>query len=302
MRAASFQVMPLLAVTISVTGAAFAQGPANVERHPLSYSAWTEPSPQQQPQRLPQAQFEVPNDVQYHRVAQQNPSEPNPQHSPHEELPPGPTYPSAPYSQSPYAYPVPSPAQQFANAAAQQFPKRTPGMPAPNAWHYGAYNDGLGPQVRVFEPKARVYFDVGEERDGKLDIFHDGSLAPSINFLELYWAQPFPEGVGHHDWRWGPCLGVGISSPAGSNGAAEATGAPVLLSSIGLQFEFTLSQQMLDRMREEGYTPAQVNEAWQESAKVGIEFGFAGGVSSDETLDFKGDGAIYVGVTLHRGN
>lgn len=174
-------------------------------------------------------------------------------------------------------------------------------LPAPTELHFGHYNDGLGPEVRVFEPKARVFFDLGEERPGKLDIFHDGSLAPSINFIELYWAEHWPEGAGHQDWRWGPIIGAGISSPAGTNGAAEATGAPVLLCSIGLQFEFVLNQQAIDKLREQGASPRAINEARQESPRIGFEFGLAGGVSSDETLDFKGDGAAFAGVTLHRG-
>ena len=174
-------------------------------------------------------------------------------------------------------------------------------MPPPDFKHY-AFDDSIGPSIRVFEPKARVYFDTGFEGASKLDIFHDGSLAPSINFLELYWARPWAEGLGHPDWRWGPNIGVGISSRAGDSrdGSVESSGAPVLLLSYGLLFEFPLSSRQTDLLRADPtYGPAAANRLRSLSPKAGVEFGYALGVSSDETLDYSADGAIYVGVTLH---
>jgi hypothetical protein len=154
----------------------------------------------------------------------------------------------------------------------------------------------------VFEPKARVYFDTGWEAPDKLNLFHDGSLVPSINFLELFWRRRWPQHIGHDDWRWGPSLGVGISSQAGnsSDGTLSASGAPVLLLSAGLQTEFPLSTWQLNRLRENGHcNPDLERDLLATGPTAGIEFGYALGVSSDESLGYSADGAIYVGVSLH---
>lgn len=160
----------------------------------------------------------------------------------------------------------------------------------------------VGPTFRVFEPKARVYFDTGWEAPDKLNLFHDGSLVPSINFLELFWRRRWPDRVGHRDWRWGPSFGVGISSQAGdsSDGTLRASGAPVLLLSTGLQTEFPLSTWQLGQFRRSGYCNSDVERDLLAAAPTaGVEFGYALGVSSDESLDYSADGAIYVGVSLH---
>lgn len=161
-------------------------------------------------------------------------------------------------------------------------------MPPPESQQQ--YDPTLGPTLRVFEPKARVYFDTGWEAPDKLDIFHDGSLVPSINFVELFWQRPWGR-FGRPDWRWGPAIGVGISSQAGdsSDGTLEASGAPVLLLSGGLQYEFPLT----------AYRPDVLPARDGPPPTAGIEFGYAGGISSDESLDYSADGAIYVGVSLH---
>ncbi|MCA9269831.1 MAG: hypothetical protein KDA41_15225, partial [Planctomycetales bacterium] len=173
-------------------------------------------------------------------------------------------------------------------------------MPPP-AWDAGAADPTIGPSIRVFEPKARVYFDTGWEAPDKLDLFHDGSLAPSINFLELYWARPWSSRLGHEDWRWGPNFGVGISSRAGdsSDGSVQASGAPVLVMSYGLLFEFPLTSGQIEAVRHDpNYGPAAANQWRRLAPKAGVEVGYALGVSSDETLAYNLDGAIYVGVTL----
>jgi hypothetical protein len=169
-------------------------------------------------------------------------------------------------------------------------------IPAPHE-HYPSPADTeeiddptLGPTLRVFEPKARVYFDTGWEAPDKLDIFHDGSLAPAINFFELFWQNSWGD-YGQPDWRWGPCIGVGISSVAGDSqdGSLESSGAPVLMLSGGLQFEFPLASRRAHLTKlERALLPT-----------AGVEFGYAAGISSDESLDYSADGAIYVGVSLH---
>jgi hypothetical protein len=148
----------------------------------------------------------------------------------------------------------------------------------------------LGPTLRIFEPKARVYFDTGWEAPDKLDIFHDGSLAPAINFFELFWQNSWGD-YGQPEWRWGPCIGLGISSVAGNSadGTLQASGAPVLMVSTGLQLEFPLASRRSHFTKfDRGLLPT-----------AGVEFGYALGISSDESLDYSADGAIYVGVSLH---
>ncbi|WP_145053787.1 hypothetical protein [Lignipirellula cremea] len=150
-------------------------------------------------------------------------------------------------------------------------------------------NRWVRPTIRIFEPKARVFFDTGWEAPGKLDIFHDGSLSPSINFIEISWAhkywEPF-EGyrLGREEWTLGPVIGFGLSSLPGDSGdgTAQSSGAPVLMLSAGLQFDFPFSNI------DSPYAPT-----------AGLEVGYAVGISSDESLDYVADGAIYVGVSLH---
>ncbi len=130
----------------------------------------------------------------------------------------------------------------------------------------------------------------------KLDIFPDGSLAPSINLVELYWAQACSERIGRPDWRWGPNIGVGISSRAGDSrdGSVQASRAPVLLLSYGFLFEFPLtSSQANHKHGPPSYDPRRF------APTAGIEFGYALGISSDQAHDYAADGAIYVGVSLH---
>lgn len=170
-------------------------------------------------------------------------------------------------------------------------PIATPsGEPAPQGKVEEFPDPTLGPTLRIFEPKARVYFDTGWEAPDKLDIFHDGSLAPAINFFELFWQNSWGD-YGQPDWRWGPCIGLGISSVAGDSedGSLSSSGAPVLMLSAGLQCEFPLAS------RRTHFAP--VDRSLLPTA--GVEFGYALGISSDESLDYSADGAIYVGISLH---
>ena len=156
----------------------------------------------------------------------------------------------------------------------------------------------VGPKLRVFEPKARVYFDTGTDSPEKLDMFQDGSLVPSINFLELTWMRPFRRPFGHEDWRWGPNLGIGITSQAGDSddGTNRSSGAPVVICSVGLLCEFPLSALQLRRLREHQGPNPELREL---APTAGLEVGYALGVSSDERLTHIADGAIYVGLSFH---
>lgn len=158
----------------------------------------------------------------------------------------------------------------------------------------------LGPKLRVFQPKARIYFDTGDDDEGELDIFEDGSLQPAVNLVEIYWAMNYDIlGTGEKSlgkqmtdlgWTWGPSLGFGLSTPAqdSENGDRKASGAPVLLISAGLVAEFPL-----------GTADSNNTDITKNATKLGIEFGYAMGFSADEGLSDIDDGAIYVGLNLH---
>ena len=271
MRAFHWQILIAAALVLSAEVSAIAQWDPSYPRYPR----------ESLPARLPQ----VGQPVSY---------------TPHEELPRGERFPAETTFDT-QNNAVPSNVTPQPTFDPQYGEMTIDVMPPPDFKNY-TFDDSVGPSIRVFEPKARVYFDTGFEATSKLDIFHDGSLAPSINFLELYWARPWAEGIGHPDWRWGPNVGVGISSRAGDSrdGSVESSGAPVLLLSYGLLFEFPLSTRQIDALREDpAYGPAAASRLRSLSPKAGVEFGYALGVSSDETLDYSADGAIYVGVTLH---
>lgn len=200
--------------------------------------------------------------------------------APMRRLPPPTAYPAVAPPVVEYAQAEPFPATEFA--------------PVPHPLEDAT----IGPKLRVFEPKARVYFDTGTDSPDKLDMFQDGSLVPSINFLELTWMRPFRRPFGHEDWRWGPNLGVGISSQAGDSedGTIKSSGAPVVICSLGFLGEFPLSALQLRRLRAHQGPDPELREL---APTAGLEVGYAVGVSSDERLSHIADGAVYVGVSFH---
>ena len=43
----------------------------------------------------------------------------------------------------------------------------------------------LRPEAEYFKPALRVYFDTGRDDEGELDVFKDGSISPSVDFLGI---------------------------------------------------------------------------------------------------------------------
>jgi hypothetical protein len=103
---------------------------------------------------------------------------------------------------------------------------------------------------------------------------------PTINLVELY--RPYPVKdffLGNRDLWIGPAFGMGLTAPAkdgeGAN-ADEASNAPVLLLTAGMLGAVPLNKQTM----------------------IGIESGFAWGISADEGLADADDTAVYVGIAL----
>ena len=154
--------------------------------------------------------------------------------------------------------------------------QETTGEPVP-----GASGNKGGFDFRLFKPSAKIFFDTGSDDTDEIDIFDDGSLNASIDLVNLI--HRYDTGADFYNtpdstlW-WGPSLGAGITSPAddSADGSQTASDAPVLLLSLGLFFEYDVSNK----------------------TSVLIETGYALGLTSDESFGDKTDGAIYFGLSL----
>jgi hypothetical protein len=158
------------------------------------------------------------------------------------------------------------------------------------------------PEVRFFQPKARVYLDLKRRNDGEFDLFNDGAILASLDVIELYFPMPliserFAEVMGRHGqqtalgWRVGGTLGLGITT-ALNNGSSDNGSAPVSTLAAGIRYEFPLgrpSRELLDTgdMRLDQRT------------RVGMEFGLQGGISTRESLSDSTDIGLYFGVLVN---
>ncbi|MBT5106121.1 MAG: hypothetical protein HOM20_08035 [Porticoccaceae bacterium] len=135
-------------------------------------------------------------------------------------------------------------------------------------------------ETRFFDPSARVYFDTGNDDLDEIDLFNDGGLNATIDFVSLYLPWRFGRSSYYDQWTLGPMLGVGISSPAqdSADGTAQASGAPVVLVSYGGMIEYKIGEG---------------------GASFGFEIGRATGFSSDESLGDTTDSATYVGLKIN---
>jgi hypothetical protein len=141
----------------------------------------------------------------------------------------------------------------------------------------------LCPQISFFDPSARVYFDTGTDDVGEIDLFRDGSLDASLDFISVYLPLRFGPSEFADKWSWGPAVGVGLSSPAddSDDGTAKAADAPVVLMSGGLLLEYKFGGN---------------GNGLDNPASFGIEFGVARGFSASESLGDTDDTARYVGL------
>ncbi len=138
-----------------------------------------------------------------------------------------------------------------------------------------------GWKAHIMQPSLRMYFDIGTDDADEIDIYNDGSLLPTINFLELY--RPiYVKGFlldPSKEFSVGPAFGFGITAPAGDSpdGSEQADDAPVLLLSAGVLASVGITKNI----------------------SVGAEVGWAWGFSADEGLNDISDSAIYVGLVLN---
>lgn len=164
----------------------------------------------------------------------------------------------------------------------------------PNAWK---------PQVRFFQPKARVYFDLKRGNDSQFDLFRNGALAASLDVLEIYKPLSFVQDFFAEEegkdaklynlgWRVGATLGLGITTALANGG--QATGAPVGVASMGLRYEFPIGPMppaMLDQSGKRVFL--------DQRTRVGFEMGIQVGTTADETIADRFDAGFYVGMLVN---
>ncbi|MEM9661119.1 MAG: hypothetical protein AAF937_02300 [Planctomycetota bacterium] len=166
-------------------------------------------------------------------------------------------------------------------------------------------------EVNLFSPKLRVYlFDIGDDDEGELDVFDDGSAVPVINIIEGNFLNTIGGGKYGKDGQsqgsgrllvdggqatgikpgtllWGLNAGFGISAPA--TVTPDSTGmttendpnAPVILVSGGLVMQYRAKTKS--------------------DLRIGLEAGMAYGISASESLADNDDSAVYVGLTVDIG-
>lgn len=164
----------------------------------------------------------------------------------------------------------------------------------------------FSPDKRAFAPNARVYFDVGTDDPGEVDVFNDGSLNFGFTGLELFtdfrdmklfakkkndngkdlneneiYENLKDERETRDDW-FGLALGFGLSGTANDSESGEtASNSPVGLVNFGIFYEFEYGRSKDDK-----------------PLYYAFELGYAWAYSSDEGFTDSDDGAIYVGFSV----
>ena len=158
------------------------------------------------------------------------------------------------------------------------------------------------PEVRFFQPKARIFTDLKRDNDSEFDLFSDGAILASLDVIELYFPMPlvsdrFAEAFGKSSrlssigWRVGGTVGLGIST-ALTNGDNENGSAPVSTMSGGIRYEFPLGRPSREVL-ETG------DPRLDQRTRVGIEGGVQGGVSTKESLQDRTDVGLYFGILVN---
>ena len=158
------------------------------------------------------------------------------------------------------------------------------------------------PEVRFFQPKARVFMDMKRENDGEFDLFGDGALLASLDVVELYFPMPlisdrFAHALGKTDrvtrigWRFGATIGLGITT-ALSNGDSAAGSAPISTLSTGLRYEFPLGRPSNELITTR-------DPRLDQRTRVGFETGIQAGISANESLADATDYGWYFGILVN---
>jgi len=134
-------------------------------------------------------------------------------------------------------------------------------------------------ELRFFDPSARVYFDTGSDDEGEVDLFNDGKLNISVDLVSIYVPWRLGKSSFYDKWSWGPVIGAGLGAPAkdSEDGSVEASGAPVVLFSLGGMMQYRL----------------------ESGPSFSFEAGYSRGFTSDESVDDSDDSASYVGIRIN---
>lgn len=157
------------------------------------------------------------------------------------------------------------------------------------------------PEVRFFQPKARIFTDLKRDNDDEFDLFSDGAILASLDVVELYFPMPliserFAEAFGKSSrlsslgWRVGGTIGLGITT-ALNNGGTDVGRAPVSTLSTGVRYEFPLGRPSREVL-ETG------DARLDQRTRVGIEGGIQGGFSTRESLKNRTDLGLYFGILV----
>lgn len=158
------------------------------------------------------------------------------------------------------------------------------------------------PEVRFFQPKARVFMDLKKSNDDQFDLFTNGAILASLDIVELYFPMPlisdrFARTVGKSSqlskigWPVGGTIGLGIST-ALNNGGSDNGSAPISTLASGIRYEFPLGRPSRELI-ETG------DSRFDQRTRVGIETGFQGGISTDESLEDSTDVGFYFGILVN---
>ncbi len=158
------------------------------------------------------------------------------------------------------------------------------------------------PEVRFFQPKARVFMDLKRANDGEFDLFSNGAVLASLDVVELYLPMPLisdrfaramgkPSRLSQIGWRVGATVGVGITT-ALTNADGTAGSAPISTMSTGIRYDFPLGRPSREVI-ETG------DLRLDQRTRVGIETGLQGGISSNEALGDSTDLGWYFGILVN---
>ncbi|MEM8668693.1 MAG: hypothetical protein AAGG48_14325 [Planctomycetota bacterium] len=158
------------------------------------------------------------------------------------------------------------------------------------------------PEVRFFQPKARVFMDLKRSNDGEFDLFSNGAVLASLDVVELYMPMPLisdrfarvmgkPTRLSQIGWRVGATVGVGITT-ALTNTDGTAGSAPISTMSAGLRYDFPLGRPSTDVI-ETG------DLRLDQRTRVGIETGIQGGITSNEAIGDSTDLGWYFGILVN---
>ncbi len=128
--------------------------------------------------------------------------------------------------------------------------------------------DNSGFDYRVFTPSLRTFFDRGTDDPGEIDLYDNGTLGLSLNFVSLDYMWVFEK------VNVGPSVSLGLSSASGSGTDDSA----IFFWGFGLRTTLKSSTNV----------------------PVSFEIGYMQGISADEGLDStqRDDSAIYVSIDI----